>query len=122
MTRKRIRITLIVLASVVVASVVAWQLFIHNVYVSFDFCAETEFGKMPADDQLLVEWLKAQPGVVSRTVHVKRFGPKEHTVEVMWIQSQTLAGNPPYPDLNQKCAELGYVDPKSLFRNCRDPK
>src|SRR4051794_5871822 len=104
MNAKRIAIASLSLAGLTGAAVGLWLLFTHNVRASLSYCVEAEFGKMPADDVRLIEWLKVQPGIVPHTVNVRRFGPKEEELEVGFIQVRTLAGDPQFPNLDQQCA------------------
>jgi hypothetical protein len=60
---------------------------------------------MPIDDKPLENWLKEQPGVVANTVHTERNGDKLY---VTFIMSQSLSGNPPFPDFAHTCERLGY--------------
>lgn len=85
---------------------------------SFHFCLEGKFQTMPADDNKLMAWLGTQPGVVPHQVHVRRF--EGGIVEVGFIQVTTLAHNPPLPDLDSKCAELGYKGPDGPFHDCEN--
>lgn len=94
--------------------------FEHHVPISFVFCVEARFDKLPKDDDLLVEWLKTQPGVVPHTVYAQRIGEKGSLLEVYLIQSTSVSRHPPFPDLDAKCAELGYERPDAAFRNCEN--
>jgi hypothetical protein len=64
-----------------------------------------EYARMPADDLNLVQWLRAQPGVVEHTVHVKREG---RVLRVWLMMMQDMRGSQPLPDLSRACDSLGY--------------
>ena len=121
MTARRITIVLISLGVLSGAVVGLWLLVTHSVNASLGYCVEWEFGQMPPNDDALVEWLKVQPGIISRTVQIRRFGANGTELEVGLIQVRTLAGDPPFPDLDQQCAELGYAQPKGKFVDCKNP-
>jgi hypothetical protein len=93
---------------------------LRSVRASLSYCMEAEFARLPPDDDRLVEWLKVQPGVVAHTVLVRRFGGEGKQLEVGFLQVRSLAGDPPFPDLDRKCRELGYRAPDGPFRDCKD--
>jgi hypothetical protein len=74
---------------------------------------------MPADDKRLAEWLKAQPGVFGM-VGIGRFEEGGRLLFVSFSQSQNLAGEPPFPDLDGQAAALGYVGADGPFRDATD--
>jgi hypothetical protein len=90
----------------------------QDVYVSIVTCFDARFETMPPGDEALEQWLRAQPGVVKHTIWINRLGEDKKTLEVSFIRSQNMAGHPPIPDLDTKCAELGYTKPDSPFRPC----
>jgi hypothetical protein len=120
MTARRSNSVLISLGVLSGAVVGLWFLFTHNVHASLGYCVEVEFGQMPPNDDALVEWLKVQAGIIPRTVQVRRFGANGTELEISFIQQRTLAGDPPFPDLNQQCAALGYAQPKGNFVDCKN--
>jgi hypothetical protein len=83
----------------------AWLLVSLQLHVSRVFCVSAQFARMPADDEALKDWLKTQAGVIPRTVIAERRGDKLY---VRFIMSQTVSGNPPFPDLSDQCVDLGY--------------
>jgi hypothetical protein len=92
----------------------------HWVHASCGYCVEARFGSLPPDDEPLREWLRAQPGVVPDTVSVRRFGRGGRRLEIVFIHVRNLAGEPPLPDLNARCAGVGYAKPDAPFRDCED--
>jgi hypothetical protein len=92
----------------------------QNISASLSYCVEATFRELPDNDEALVEWLKTQPGIVPNTVHARRFGPERVELEVGFIQVRTMSGHPPFPNLEAKCAELGYLDPNGPFLDCKD--
>jgi hypothetical protein len=90
-----------------------------RLHVSRGYCVRAHFTVMPSDDRPLENWLKAQPGVVSHTVHA---GRKDDDLHVMFIMSQTVTGNPPFPwqGLSDTCASLGY-EPASDWKDDKLP-
>ena len=96
-----------------------WGVFCHNVHASLVYVAEARFEKMPPTDKALIEWLRAQPGVVPHTVAVGRFeGGK--LLYMSFIQVRHLAGQPPFPDLDGHVGELGYAESDGPFRDAAD--
>jgi hypothetical protein len=89
----------------------------HNLKASMSYCVEATFSELPANDEAFTEWLKNQHGIVPNTVHVRRFGDE---VEVGFIQVRTITGDPPFPNLEQECAELGYRLASGRFRDCKN--
>jgi hypothetical protein len=61
--------------------------------------------------------LKAQPGVVDRTVHLCREGANPKVLRIIFIRVCNLAYEPPFPDLDGQCAILGYSGPNAKFRD-----
>lgn len=84
------------------------------------YCVEATFQELPENDEPLAEWVKSQRGIVAHTVHIRRFGTHGDELEVGFIQVRTIAGDPPFPELEEKCAELGYKQPSGPFRDCKD--
>lgn len=70
------------------------------------YCLRADFAHLPADDKRLEQWLKAQPGVVAHTVHLKR---ESGSLRAWFIMTQNLRGSPPVPDLSHACDSLGYT-------------
>jgi hypothetical protein len=96
-----------------------WVAFSHNVHASLVYVVEARFEKMPPNDKTLIEWLRAQPGVVSHTVAVGRFEDGK-LLYISFIQSRSLAGQPPFPDLNGNIGRLGYTESDGPFRDAAD--
>jgi hypothetical protein len=120
MRGKQLR-TVVVFAACALA-LVAGAMWLTSRYVSISriYCVETTFGELPEDDELLVQWLGDQPGVVGRTVHTQRIGTSPVQLQVGFIQVRTMAGEPPFPNLEARCAALGYRDPTGPFVDCKD--
>jgi hypothetical protein len=92
----------------------------HNVFVSWSYCVEARFDKMPPNDKALIDWLRSQPGVVPHTVAIGRFEEGGRLVFVGFIQSRNLAGEPPFPDLNGQVKNLGYTGSDGAFHDSVD--
>jgi hypothetical protein len=97
-----------------------YALFCHYTHISWGYCVEARFDKMPPKDKSLIEWLREQPGVVPHTVAIGRFEERGRLLYVMFIQSRNLNGQPPFPDLNAAALELGYMEPDGPFRDSVD--
>jgi hypothetical protein len=69
------------------------------------YCLKAECAQMPANDERLEEWLKAQTGVVEDTIHIKREG---RSLRVWFLMIQNSYDSPPMPDLSKACDSLGY--------------
>jgi len=107
-----------ILSSLLIAAslaTLAWLLLSLQVHVSRVFCVSAQFARMPVDDEPLKDWLKAQPGIIPHTVIAKRQGDMLY---VRFIMSQTTSGKPPFPDLSNKCASLGY-GPSADWKDAR---
>jgi hypothetical protein len=97
-----------------------WQVARHTLRASLIASVESRFETLPPDDKRLRAWLLAQPGVVPDRAWVGRFGPDKKVVGVMFIQVRTLAGDPPFPNLDDACRALGYDGQNGPFRDCED--
>ncbi|MFO0905211.1 MAG: hypothetical protein U0939_19545 [Pirellulales bacterium] len=86
--------------------------------VSFCYCVNSSFTRLPENDSQLIEWLKEQPNVVAHTVQVRRYGAESRQLEVAFIQVRTALGQPRFPDLAGKCSELGYLSDGVGFSDC----
>jgi hypothetical protein len=117
----RNRIAKWLLAAAVVLGVVyaVWQVFCHNVHASLVYVVEARFEKMPPNDKALIEWLRSQPGVIPHLVAIGRFDDGK-LLYVSFIMSRSLAGQPPFPDLNGQVSSLGYIDSDGPFRDSAD--
>jgi hypothetical protein len=80
----------------------------------YAFSVETSFAVTPADDEALISWLRAQPGVIAKWVWVERRGK---VLRVNFSQERDSWGEPPIPDLDSKCKELGYLGAAGRFRD-----
>ena len=110
MTRSRFHILVtLVLVGILLVLGVAYLKTHLSASIFYDVAAH--YTHMPSDDQALKAWIKSQPGVVARTVHVERKGDE---LRVTFIMSQTVFGRqPPFPKqgLLDTCASLGYGPP-----------
>ncbi len=61
---------------------------------------------MPRLDREIAAWLEAQPGVVHDSVEVIRNGNNNLNVRLQMTQS--LFGEPEFPNVYARCSELGY--------------
>lgn len=95
----------------------AYRLMTESVFMPFSYCVEASFQQLPPDDHDLERWLTVQPGVMVDTVIVRRLDKPATTLEVGFMQSRSLAGEPPLPDLGMKCRELGYKG-SDVFHDC----
>lgn len=120
MLRKRLSVIVALVGCAFVLGASALFLFRHNAPVSFLYCVEATFDGLPKNDDPLLEWLKVQRGVVPDTVHIRRIETERDKLEVGFIQVRTIAGEPPLPNLEMKCAELGYKGPNGHFRDCKN--
>jgi hypothetical protein len=79
--------------------------------VGYGFCAT--FSTLPETDDELIVSLKAEPNVVPHTVSVTRDGNDLH---VSFIMTKRISE--PVPDLDARCAEIGYAGQAAPFRDC----
>lgn len=87
--------------------------------VSFVYCVRATFSYLPENDDRLAAWLRQQPSVVAHTVEIGRRGIDSKELEVVFIQVRTASGSPPFPLLDEQCAELGYRSDGSRFSDCK---
>ena len=66
----------------------------------------TTYQSAPESDDALRAWLAEQPGVVEHTIQINRY--EENRIELHLIVTQDSWRNPPFPDIDSKCTELGY--------------
>lgn len=96
----------------------AYTALMHLVPASIGYCLEARFESLPESDDGLQKWLQRQPGVVSHTVFIHRFGLDEKLVSIIFTQVRTGAGNPALPSIDAECQRLGYARPDGPFRYC----
>jgi hypothetical protein len=97
----------------------AWAVFCHNVHASLGYVVEARFEKMPLNDKALMEWLRSQPGVIPHLVAIGRFEDGK-LLYVSFTMSRSLAGQPPFPDLNGHVSSFGYTGSDGPFRDSAD--
>lgn len=103
---------LLIAAVVVTVILIAAWLALRQLPVSFGYGIRAEFEHLPENDKPFEEWMKSQPGVVERTVHVSRHGG---SVGVMWIMVQTAGPRePPVPDFRAAFERFGYKDLRGI--------
>ncbi len=119
-TRKRIRQWSIWLAIDAGILFAIYTVIRHTVHVSGSYVVEARFEQMPSDDSAFTDWLRSQPGVVPHTVSVGRFEEGDKLLYVSFIQSRSVAGEPPFPDLEGAARRLGYMEPDGPFRDSED--
>jgi len=83
------------------------------------YSVEARFEQMPASDRALITWLRAQPGVIAHTVGVERRDDGA-LLQVTFLQVRSLAGEPPFPDLDRRVGSFGYAKPDGPFRDSVD--
>ncbi len=90
----------------------------HLIQIPYGYTVQADFDTLPPDDRALKSWLLVQPGIVAHTVHFGRVGPDRKIVRIMFTQVRNQAGDPPFPDFDKACRELGYTGGSSRFRHC----
>jgi hypothetical protein len=78
---------------------------VNTMHVNRVYSVTGSYSTLPADDAQLKQWLEVQPGVLARTVQLRRDGA---AIRVRFVMSQTVRGNPPVPDFSASCDSLGY--------------
>ena len=84
---------------------------------SLGYTVEAEFADFPPDDTALEEWLRRQPGVVKAFVGQREGEPGVLVIDVLMVRNGW--GDPPFPDLETKCDELGYHGRAGRFRDSK---
>lgn len=89
---------------------------LHYIPVDFGYLVTTEFEAVPPSDEPLQTWLRGQPGVFRAWVERE---PVETLVKVSVGLGMTRNqwGDPPFPNLANKCAEFGYKGQQGPFRD-----
>jgi hypothetical protein len=99
------------LALVILGLIAIWLLghaLFRRIRVSRSYTVHASYLKMPANDTMLANWLKNQPGVVAHTVHIDRKGK---IIYVTFVKSDTISQAIPFPDLSSACDQYGYAPP-----------
>jgi hypothetical protein len=92
----------------------------HNVHATLGYCLEARFGALPENDKALKAWIQAQSGIVASTVSVGRFDDDKRLLVVSFNQVQSMASEPPVPNLAAACERFGYTHPGGTFRDSVD--
>jgi hypothetical protein len=109
--RRLVSVTVILGAALAAAW---WGL--HFVPADLAYEVEAEFTALPANDGPLEDWLRNRPGVY--LAHVQRQPVRgSWRLVVVFGMTRNGWGRPPLPDLEGKCAELGYRGQKGRFRD-----
>jgi hypothetical protein len=109
-------VTVVVLVALAAA---AWY-GLSLIPVDFSYAVEAEFAEVPPDDHQLQEWLRTQPGVWHASVQRRPSGPRTRVVVLLGITRDGWR-RPPFPDLDGKCAALGYRGPAGPFCDQEKP-
>ena len=96
-------------------ALIALCIYISTIPASYGYTVEAQFSKLPPNDTELKDWLARQPGVIDRTIHIKRSNGGK--VRILLIISRNVWGNPPFPDLDAACESLGYSGPNHEFKD-----
>lgn len=102
---RQLRVKWGVAVALLITAFAAWYLCFHVIRVAHHYRMHANYRHMPADDKALETWLKAQPGVVTHTVVIKR---RPNDIAAWVMVDQHLSGEPPLPDLSNACEQLGY--------------
>jgi hypothetical protein len=113
MTTARSVAIIFVLLSLLVPT--AWY-GLHFVPADFSYSVATEFDEVPPSDAALEKWLQGQPGVFRAWVERQSVAPRSGVVVTVGMTHNSW-GDPPFPDLAGKCAELGYRGQQGPFRD-----
>jgi len=79
---------------------------LSRIPASFVYSLETTYQTAPESDDALRAWLIEQPGVAEHTVQINRY--ENNRMELHLIVTQDSWRNPPFPNVDSKCSELGY--------------
>jgi hypothetical protein len=103
----RILKPLLLVAVILVGLVAAGWYALGQMQASVGYTVRVEFASLPEDDSRFEEWMRSQPGVVTSTFHVARYGKSMH---VSWIMVQTIGSRePPVPDYLAAFEHFGYT-------------
>ena len=95
--------TLLVLIAIAAVLLALFRIIAPMIRPSLVYAESAEFEQLPADDVALQTWLDQQPGVV-RVIIVRN----QKSIEVTWIMSQDILGQPPIPELKEQFERFGY--------------
>jgi hypothetical protein len=109
---RRVLIAVAVLAAVAAAGWYGQ----HWLPADVSYALDAEFAAVPADDEALAAWVRAQPGVYLALVQRERVGDRWR-VEVIFGITRNGWQQPPLPDLDRGADELGYRGPAGRFRD-----
>jgi hypothetical protein len=112
MRRLAIGLNAVAILSLIVA---AWY-GLHSIPADFIYGVEAEFDGVPENDAALEQWTQSQPRVWRAFVEREQVGARTR-ITVTVGMTQNGWGEPPFPDLTTKCAELGYRGQQGPFRD-----
>jgi hypothetical protein len=112
------RRTFTIIAAAVVLAALTGAAYVGLKFIpaSIGYTVEAEFEEMPADDAALEAWLLTQPGVARAIVGEHTGQPNKLVVTLIMVRNTW--GQPPFPNLESKCEELGYRGRKARFNDC----
>jgi len=99
----RLRLIAFVVGIIIVCAILF--ILVRRFPVSQFYSMVAHYARMPIDDKPLENWIREQPGIVARTVHIVRKGDE---LRAIFIMSQSMLGSPPTPNLESTCERLGY--------------
>ena len=79
---------------------------LSRIPASFIYSLEATCHDAPESDDELRAWLAEQPGVLEHAIIINRYKTGQIELHLMVVQDSW--GNPPFPDVNSKCTDLGY--------------
>jgi hypothetical protein len=101
--------------AVLTAALAAGWAWLMSLPASLGYTVEAEFTELPPDDTALENWLLSQPGVASAFVGQRAGDPKVLVIHLLMTRNSW--GQPPLPDFEAKCEELGYRGREGRFRD-----
>ncbi|MBL9150323.1 MAG: hypothetical protein JNM94_16665 [Phycisphaerae bacterium] len=106
------QVIVVVVVLAILLAVAAWMGFDRfRPSVDYAFCAT--FSALPETDSELIVSLQAERNVVPASVAVTREG---NALRVAFTMTKRISE--PVPDLDARCAEIGYAGQSEPFRSC----
>src|SRR5262245_42124994 len=112
---RRVLIPLAVVFSIFLACGGVWYA-VHYVPADFPYRVEREVDEGTPTDVGLEQWMQAQAGVWRAGGKRRASGARWQLVVIVGM-TQNQLHEPPFPDLDAKCAELGYRGQQGPFRD-----